>query len=66
VAADVAWAMASSERCRPVGGRQGEKLLARIDLVAILVRQGPGRRHTFDVRQQEAGKGQGDDAVDIA
>ena len=50
---------------RAVGGGEGQELLTRVDLGAMLLGEGAGRRHAFDVGEQEAGEGERDDAVDV-
>ena len=57
--------IAVGEGRRAVGGGEGQELLTRVDLGAMLLGEGAGRRHAFDVGEQEAGEGEGDNAVDV-
>jgi len=57
--------IAVGEGDRTVGGGEGQELLTRVDLGAMLLGEGAGRRHALDVGEQEAGEGEGNDAVDI-
>ena len=50
---------------RTVGGGESQELLTRVDLGAVLLGEGAGRRHALDVGEEEAGEGEGDDAVDV-
>ena len=54
------------QRRSQIRGTEAEQLLARVDFVAVRLRERPCRRHAFHVRQQQARKGQRNHAIDIA
>ena len=58
--------IALAERGGQVRRAEPEQLLARIDLVAVLLRQRAGGGDALDVREQEARERERDDAVHVA
>ena len=58
--------VALAERRGEVGRAEREQFLARVDLVAVLLRERARRRHALDVGEQEARERERDHAVHVA